>query len=130
MAKKKINRASEKFLEAYLNNPSLTGFEKRRTKALARLHHAVHRRVHRGHLRDGRKINPEAKYKVVIEAHADEISWFVHYITSDGFIYLRCKVQHHQIAPSKRVDIHTKNGPVKAVYGRPSTPALQARRHP
>ena len=33
-------------------------------------------------------INPKAKYKVVIEAHADEISWFVHYITSEGFIYL------------------------------------------
>ena len=32
-------------------------------------------------------INPGKKYKVVIEAHA-EISWFVHYITKDGFIYL------------------------------------------
>jgi hypothetical protein len=30
-------------------------------------------------------INPSAKYKVVIEAHADEISWFVHYITKEGF---------------------------------------------
>ena len=63
-------------------------------------------------------INPEAKYKVVIEAHADEIGWFVHYITSDGFIYLRRNGgSDHQIAPSKRVDIHTKNGPVKAVFG-------------
>jgi len=25
-------------------------------------------------------INPDAPYKVVIEAHADEISWFVNYI--------------------------------------------------
>jgi tetrahedral aminopeptidase len=29
-------------------------------------------------------INPEAPYKVVIEAHADEISWFVNYIDKNG----------------------------------------------
>jgi putative aminopeptidase FrvX len=66
-------------------------------------------------------INPQAKYKVVIEAHADEISWFVHYITKDGFIYLRRNGgSDHQIAPSKRVNIHTKKGIVKAVFGWPA----------
>jgi putative aminopeptidase FrvX len=28
------------------------------------------------------------KFKVVIEAHADEISWFVNYISTEGLIYL------------------------------------------
>ena len=66
-------------------------------------------------------INPDAKYKVVIEAHADEISWFVHYITKEGFIYLRRNGgSDHQIAPSKRVNIHTKKGKVKAVFGWPA----------
>ena len=66
-------------------------------------------------------INPKAKYKVVIEAHADEISWFVHYITDDGFIYLRRNGgSDHQIAPSKRVNIHTEKGIVKAVFGWPA----------
>ena len=66
-------------------------------------------------------INPKAKYKVVIEAHADEISWFVHYITKDGFIYLRRNGgSDHQIAPSKRVNIHTQKGVVKAVFGWPA----------
>ena len=66
-------------------------------------------------------INPKAKYKVVIEAHADEISWFVHYITDDGFIYLRRNGgSDHQIAPSKRVNIHTDKGIVKAVFGWPA----------
>jgi putative aminopeptidase FrvX len=32
-------------------------------------------------------INPDAPYKVVIEGHADEISWYVNYITDDGLIY-------------------------------------------
>ena len=71
-------------------------------------------------------INPKAKYKVVIEAHADEISWFVHYITKEGFIYLvRNGGSDHQIAPSKRVNIHTKKGMVKAVFG---WPAIHTRR--
>ena len=49
-------------------------------------------------------INPDAKYKVVIEAHADEISWFVNYITDDGYIYVVGNGgSDHQIAPSKRV---------------------------
>ena len=66
-------------------------------------------------------VNPKAKYKVVIEAHADEISWFVHYITKDGFIYLRRNGgSDHMIAPSKRVNIHTEKGIVKAVFGWPA----------
>jgi putative aminopeptidase FrvX len=66
-------------------------------------------------------INPDAPYKVVIEAHADEISWFVHYITKDGFIYLRRNGgSDHMIAPSKRVNIHTDKGIVKAIFGWPA----------
>ena len=33
-------------------------------------------------------INPDAEYKVVIEAHCDEISWFVNYITDNGLIHV------------------------------------------
>ncbi|MEQ9051608.1 MAG: M42 family metallopeptidase, partial [Marinoscillum sp.] len=66
-------------------------------------------------------INPEAKYKVVIEAHADEISWFVNYITDQGYIYVvRNGGSDHQIAPSKRVNIHTKKGVVKGIFGWPA----------
>jgi len=54
-------------------------------------------------------INPGQKFKVVIEAHADEISWFVNYISPDGLIYLkRNGGVDHQVAPSKRVMIHGK----------------------
>ena len=52
-------------------------------------------------------INPDHEYKVVTEAHADEISWFVHYITKEGFIYLvRNGGSIYQIAPSKRAYSH------------------------
>jgi len=57
----------------------------------------------------------------VIEAHADEISWFVNYISNEGFIYVkRNGGVDHQIAPGKRVIIHGKKGPVKAVFGWPA----------
>ena len=66
-------------------------------------------------------INPDHPFKVVIEAHVDEISWFVNYITSEGLIYLkRNGGVDHQIAPGQRVFIHGKKGPVKAVFGWPA----------
>lgn len=72
-------------------------------------------------------INPKGQYKVVIEAHADEISWFVNYITEEGYIYVRRNGgSDHQIAPSMRVNIYGDKGIVK-VYsaGRPSTYGMQ-----
>jgi len=66
-------------------------------------------------------INPESPFKVVIEAHADEISWFVNYITAEGLIYLkRNGGVDHQTAPASRVLIHGKKGAVKAVFGWPA----------
>src|SRR5690606_36262544 len=66
-------------------------------------------------------INPDAKFKVVIEAHADEISWYVHYITKEGFVYVRRNGgSDHMIAPSKRVNIHTEKGTVNAIFGWPA----------
>ena len=62
----------------------------------------------------------KSKGKVVIEAHADEISWFVHYVTKDGFIYLRNGGIDHQIAPSKRVNIHANKGVIDAIFGWPA----------
>lgn len=66
-------------------------------------------------------INPGQNFKVVIEGHADEISWFVHYINEDGYInVVRNGGSDHLIAPSKRVNIHTKNGIVKGIFGWPA----------
>jgi putative aminopeptidase FrvX len=66
-------------------------------------------------------INPKAKYKIVIEGHADEISWYVNYISDNGLLYvIRNGGSDHQIAPSKIVNIHTKNRIVKGVFGWPA----------
>ena len=117
-----INKESEKFLEHYINNPSPTGFESEGQKLwLDYIKPYIDTHIVDTYGTVVGIINPEAKYKVVIEAHADEISWFVHYITKEGFIYLRRNGgSDHQIAPSKRVNIHAKKGTVKAVFGWPA----------
>ena len=117
-----INKNSEDFLEKYINNPSPTGFESKGQKMwLDYIKPYIDTHIVDTYGTVVGIINPNAKYKVVIEAHADEISWFVHYITKEGFIYLRRNGgSDHQIAPSKRVNIHTKKGIVKAVFGWPA----------
>jgi putative aminopeptidase FrvX len=123
MATKSIlDKKSLTFFEKYINNASPTGFESEGQK----LWLDYMKSYCDDHMVDtygsvAAIINPGKKYKVVIEAHADEIAWFVHYITAEGFIYLkRNGGSDHQIAPSKRVNIHTDKGIVKAVFGWPA----------
>jgi putative aminopeptidase FrvX len=123
MAKKKIiNQKSLAFLERYINNAAPTGFEQEGQKLwLDYVKPYIDDYWVDTYGTVVGIINPEAKYKVVIEAHADEISWFVNYITSDGFIYVRRNGgSDHMIAPSMRVNIHTDKGVVKAVFGWPA----------
>ena len=123
MSKNKIlTKESIVFLEKYINNPSPTGFESKGQKIwLDYIKPYVDEYFVDTYGTVVGVINPKAKYKVVIEAHADEISWFVHYITKEGYIYLRRNGgSDHQIAPSKRVNIHTSKGMVKAVFGWPA----------
>ena len=120
--KKVITKDSQKFLEKYLNNASPTGFELAGQKLwLEYITPFIDSYFTDNYGSVVGVINPESDYKVVIEAHADEISYFVHYITPEGFIYLRRNGgSDHMIAPSKRVNIHTDKGIVKAVFGWPA----------
>ena len=113
---------SYEFLKNYINNPSPTGFETSGQKLwLEYLKPYVDTHFTDPYGSAVGVINPKAAFKVVIEAHADEISWFVNYISPEGFIYLkRNGGVDHQIAPSMRVLVHGKKGPVKAVFGWPA----------
>lgn len=117
-----LNDASITFLESYLNNASPTGYESDGQKIwMDYLKPYVDTFITDTYGTAVGVINPDAPYKVVIEGHADEISWYVNYITDDGLIYvIRNGGSDHQIAPSKRVNIHTKNGIVKGVFGWPA----------
>ena len=113
---------SMEFLTAYLNNASPTGYEWSGQKLwMEYLKPYVDTFITDTYGTAVGVINPDAPYKVVIEGHADEISWYVNYITDEGLIYvIRNGGSDHQIAPSKRVNIHTDNGIVQGVFGWPA----------
>ena len=117
-----LNAKSLKFLEEYLNNASPTGYESNGQKIWMKyLEPYVDEFITDNYGTAVGVINPENKFKVVIEGHSDEISWYVNYITDNGLIYvIRNGGSDHQIAPSKWVNIHTKNGIVKGVFGWPA----------
>ena len=123
-----LNAKSLKFLEEYLNNAAPTGYESNGQRIWMKyLKPYVDEFITDNYGTAVGVINPEKKFKVVIEGHSDEISWYVNYITDNGLIYvIRNGGSDHQIAPSKWVNIHTKKGVVKGVFG---WPAIHVRDH-
>ncbi len=117
-----ITTRSETFLKNYLNNASPTGFEAPGQKLWLEY---LKPHLDEWHLDNYGTaygvVNPGADYRVVIEGHADEISWFVNFISEEGFIHvIRNGGSDQQIAPSKRVNIHGDKGLVKGVFGWPA----------
>ncbi|NML21131.1 M42 family metallopeptidase [Pseudoflavitalea sp. G-6-1-2] len=117
-----LTNKSLDFLRTYINNASPVGFESSGQRLwLDYIKSYVDTTFTDPYGTAVGVINPKATFKVVIEAHADEISWFVNYITAEGLIYLkRNGGVDHQIAPAQRVFIHGKKGAVKAVFGWPA----------
>lgn len=117
-----LTDTSFQFLRNYINNASPVGFETWGQKLwLDYLKPYVNTHFVDPYGTAVGVVNPENPFKIVIEAHADEISWFVNYITADGLIYLkRNGGVDHQTAPASRVLIHGKKGAVKAVFGWPA----------
>ena len=117
-----LNKKSMSFLEQYLNNAAPTGYELEGQKIwMDYLKPYVDTFITDTYGTAVGVINPDAKFKVVIEGHSDEISWYVNYITDKGLIYvIRNGGSDHQIAPSKWVNIHTKKGIIKGVFGWPA----------
>ncbi|GAB3258092.1 M42 family metallopeptidase [Larkinella harenae] len=123
-----MTEASKNFLYAYLNNASPTGFESSGQQIwLDYLKPYIDEYIVDtygtvvGVINGGTESADQQPYKVVIEAHSDEISWFVNFISDDGYLYVRRNGGSDAlIAPSMRVDLHTANGIVKGVFGWPA----------
>lgn len=116
---------SKEFLKEYLNNPSPSGFEAKMgsQKIWADYIGQYVSKVYLDSYGNAVAIagNSDSDYKVVIEAHADEIAWYVNYIDEKGYI----KVVHNGgsdnlITPSMRVDIWGRKGVVKGIFGHPA----------
>lgn len=117
-----MDKKSQLFLEKYLNTPSPTGYEHQGQKVWIEYLKPFVNKIEIDHYGTAYGvINPEAEFKVVIEAHADEIGWYVNYISDDGLIYvIRNGGSDQSIAPSKVVHIHGEKGIVKGVFGWPA----------
>jgi putative aminopeptidase FrvX len=117
-----INEQSEQFLSKYLNNTAPTGFEMPGQQLwLDYIKPYIHDYKVDNYGTVYGIINPESDYRVVIEAHADEIGWYVNHISKDGFIrVIRNGGSDVVITPSMRVNIHTAKGLVRGVFGWPA----------
>lgn len=117
-----LNKDSITFLENYINNPSPTGFESKGQQMwLDYITPYIDSHFIDTYGTAVGVINPDAKFKVCIEAHCDEISWMVNHISDKGFIHvIKNGGADHHIAPGKRVNIHGDNGIVKGIFGWPA----------
>jgi putative aminopeptidase FrvX len=117
-----LTDTSLNFFKNYINTPSPVGFEFRGQKLwLDYVKPFVDETFTDPYGTAVGVVNAAHPFKVVIEAHVDEISWFVNYITNEGLMYLkRNGGVDHQVAPAQRVIIHGKKGSVKAVFGWPA----------
>ena len=123
-----MNKESNAFLYKYLNNNAPVGQEVNGQKIwLSYLKPYVDDYFTDAYGTAVGVINPNAEYKVVLEAHADEIAWYINYISKEGYIYvIRNGGSDYEIAPSMHAKIHTTDkGVLNAVFG---WPAIHVRR--
>ncbi|RIU86142.1 zinc-binding metallopeptidase family protein [Candidatus Karelsulcia muelleri] len=118
----KISKKSEYFLYKYLNAYSPTGNEVDAQKIWMKYIEQYSDSIETDNYGTVvGVINKKNTFKIVIEAHVDEMTWYVNYITDDGIIYVaRNGRTDHQIAHSKRVNIHTKNGIIDGLFVGPA----------
>ncbi|MBI3831109.1 MAG: M42 family metallopeptidase [Planctomycetes bacterium] len=108
------------FLEALLSTPSPVSWEAK-IQRLIREHmephaHASHRDVH------GNQwfvLNPDAKLRVMLSGHVDEIAMMLRYIDDQGFLWVtRLGGIDPLMLWGRRVWVHGKDGPVFGVIGK------------
>lgn len=118
-------KLNKKFLKDYLNSTSPTGFEYElggQKVWMDRMEQFADKvELDNYGTAYGVMGNLDSEYKVVIEAHCDEISWFVNYIDAKGYIkVIRNGGSDAMIAPSMRVNLWGDKGPVVGVFGHPA----------
>lgn len=118
-------KINEKLLKDYLNSNSPVGFEyelggqKMWMENISKYTKEVE--IDNYGTAYGIMGNLKSDFKVVIEAHCDEISWFVNYIDSKGYIkVIRNGGSDISITPSMRVTIWGEKGPVDGIFGHPA----------
>ncbi len=117
-----INKKAEKFLFEYLNNASPTGYEASGQQLWLDYLKPYIDEYDIDHYGTAYGIiNPGQDFRVVIEGHADEIGWYVSYISDKGYLrVIRNGGSDHLIAPSMRVNVHSDKGVLPGIFGWPA----------
>ena len=111
---------SIEFLESMLSTPSVSGFEqpvarivrKRMEKFADKVTTDLHGNVIVA-------LNPEAKPRVMLAGHIDQIGLMVKYITDEGYLYfVAVGGVDLAVLPGSKVTVHGHDGPVVGVIGR------------
>ena len=110
---------SIKFLERLVNTPSPSGHEARSQRVwLDYVKPFADETFSDAYGNTVAVLNKGGAPRLMLAAHADEISMVVNYVNKQGFIYLRkMGGVDPAITKAQRVVIHSKNGPVKGVVG-------------
>ena len=115
-----MNQPAKEFLYDLLTTPSPTGWEQAiqrkihdRFKGVA---HSIEPDLH-GNLILA--LNPQAKRKVMLAGHCDQIGFLVKYISPDGYLYLdTLGGTDYGVILGEHLVIHAKSGPIEGVVGR------------
>jgi putative aminopeptidase FrvX len=117
-----IGKEELEWLAKYIQNASPSGNEREGQRLwLERIEPFIDEQMVDNYGNVAGIINPGQNFKVIVEAHADEIAWYVNRIDDEGYIHVKdTGGTDPAVAPSQRVHIHTTKGPVPAVFGWPA----------
>ena len=115
-----MQEESFRFLEELMAAPSPSGFEEpaqmvvhdRMKQHADRVETDVHGNVIG-------ILNPDAELRVMLAGHVDQIGLMIKHITKEGYVFFGdIGGIDVPVAPTQRVTIHTRTGPVPGVIGR------------
>jgi len=122
-----------KFLEEYVNTPSPSGYEMllggqkvwinyvKQFCEKVEIDNYGNAYAYYNSIQYSQESQRKPAKKVLLDAHGDEIGFFVFDITKEGFIKIGCLGGSDiTIAPSSRVNIWGDKGAVKGVFGHPA----------
>jgi tetrahedral aminopeptidase len=114
-----MQKESRDFLQELLLTPSPSGFEqkiqKKIKKRMSRFADEISIDVH-GNLIAA--FNPDAKIRVMLAGHCDQIGMMVHHIDDQGYLYVnQIGGIDPVVLPGSPVTIHAEDGPIEGVVG-------------
>src|SRR5215213_7553437 len=115
-----MSPSSRDFLDELLRTPSPTGSEQPIQRKIhdqfKGVAHSIEPDLHGNLILS---LNPQAKRKVMLAGHCDQIGFLVKYISPDGYLYLdTLGGTDYGIILGEHLVIHAKDGPIEGVVGR------------